>query len=605
MCGIAGFNWDDYNLAKKMTDTLKHRGPDGEGHYNDEFITLGHRRLAVLDLTDKGRQPMRYKDYIIVFNGEIYNFLDIKNDLIAEGHQFKSNTDAEVILHAYDKWGYDCVNLFNGMWAFCIYDLKKKELFLSRDRFGVKPLYYYYNKGKFIFSSELKAIKKQALNLRLNEEGINYYFYQKYIGKEMTIYSNCFKLPAGHNLFFNLVDNSSTVYRYYNLSEEVEKHKELPLEHRLELTETMLKDGTLKRLISDVPLGGFLSGGLDSSLITAIIAEKHNHFQTVSIGFKEKTFDEAKFSSIVSDYLGTEHQLEYIDMDDRLIEFIVSNMDEPFGDPSVIPTYLLSKVTKKKVTVALSGDAGDEIFGGYDTYLAYYIAKFIPRFLVGIIASIASRLPADQKKVSLSFKVKRFIRDFGNDVIQRHINWMSTYSDDLRQNLLLNYYRDVVIDKAYSRDLIGIQICDIENYMCEGILKKADFASMLNSLEVRSPFLDYRLVPLVLSLPGNYKIRFFRTKWLLKKIAFKYLPRTIVNRGKRGFSVPIARWIKESAIIKKYIMEERFYSHGFINYNFICELYDDHVMDQKDNSRELWLVFVFNYWYDEVGSKQT
>lgn len=598
MCGIAGFNWGNEMLVKKMTNAISHRGPDQYGHYADDSVSLGHRRLSILDLSERGRQPMEYKNYIIVFNGEIYNFLEIKKELERKGHLFNSCTDTEIILHAYDEYGEECVNKFNGMWAFCIYDVAEKTLFISRDRYGVKPLYYYFKEDKFIFASELKGIKKHLAKFNINIRGLNNYFYQKYIGQDLTIYENCYKLKAGHNLLLDISKNKMEISMYYNLDEEIIKSNTIPLADRLDKIEEILKDAVDKRLVSDVPVGAFLSGGVDSSLISAIIAKKHKNFKTFSIGFNEKSFDEVPFSEKVSKHIGTNHHFDYLDVDDEIIEYVISNMDEPFGDPSLIPTYLLSKITKEKVSVSLSGDAGDEVFGGYDSYKGYSIAKFIPKFSINLLSLIARVLPSDNKKLSLSFKIKRFVRDYDSDVIKRHSNWMATFNDEMRGNLLGENFNEEISDTKYSQDLTGIQSHDIKNYMCEDILKKVDMASMLNSLEVRNPFLDYRLVPLVLSLPEKYKIKNFETKWLLKKISKDYLPKEIVYRKKRGFSVPIARWIKNSDLIGGYLAERKYYGHGFLDYDYVQRLYSEHILNKKDNSRELWLIFVFNYWYE-------
>lgn len=597
MCGIVGFNWKGNSLVKKMTNAVKHRGPDGEGHYFDKNISLGHRRLAILDLSEKGNQPMKYEDYFIVFNGEIYNFKEIREELKDKGHQFTSETDTEVILHAYDEWGSECVKKFNGMWAFCIYDKERNRLFLSRDRFGIKPLYYYFKDDKFIFASELKAIKEHKIDLSVNKKALNYFFYQKYVGEDLTIYDDCFKLKAGNNLFFDLKRGELSIEEYYKLQDEINECNKLPLTERLSKIESILKDAVDKRLIADVPVGSFLSGGVDSSLISAIIASEHEDFRTFSIGFKNESFDELPFSKKVSEYIGTSHYYDYLEVDENVIELVLSNLDEPFGDASILPTYLLSKITRKKVTVALSGDSGDEVFGGYDSYQGYYLSKFIPDFSLPFLKFFANLLPSDNKKLSFSFKVKRFVRDYSSDVIKRHSDWMSTFNNEMRKKLLRDDFSSDVLDLNYSQDLRGIQLHDINNYMREDILKKVDTASMLNSLEVRVPFLDYRLVPLVLSLPERYKIRFFETKYFLKKLAEDYLPNDIVYRKKKGFTVPIAKWIKTSDLIQEYLTKNKYYTHKFLNYAYVQELYEEHIDDENDNSRELWLIFVFNYWW--------
>lgn len=611
MCGIAGFNWSNNCLIKEMADSLKHRGPDQSGYYVDRLVSLGHRRLSIIDLSEKGRQPMQLNyqrnKLVIIFNGEIYNFKELREELCSKGRKFISKTDTEVILHSYAEWGPDCVKRFNGMWAFCIYDPEKEILFLSRDRFGEKPLYYYYNQEQFIFASELKAITKHNLKLTINKKALNHYFYQKYIGNKLTIYNECYKLEPAENLIFHLNNSHIEICKYYSLEEEIDKSKIIPPHQRIGQIKELLIDAVEKRLVSDVPIGSFLSGGLDSSFISAIIARKHKDFDTFSIGFKDQSFNELNYSKFISNYLKTRHHYKYLDIDENLIQKIIKNLDEPFGDSSIIPTYLLSNLTRRTVTVSLSGDAGDELFGGYDTYKGYVISKYFPKFLNGISKKIIKILPPTEKKMSISFKMKKFIDFFNeNDIIRRHLNWMATFEEKSRRRLLNNNFVDESKLIGFSHDfcsnrktgLLSLQLKDIHNYLSEDILKKVDMASMLNSLEVRVPYLDHRLVPLVLSLPESHKIKYLKTKYLLKKIASKYLPNIIIYRKKRGFSVPLSKWVKKSRLLEDYLVKREYYQHNFLNYNYVQKLYGEHLQNREDYSRQLWLVFVFNYWWN-------
>ena len=601
MCGITGFNWPDKSIIEKMTLTIKHRGPDDEGLYVDENVSLGHRRLSVIDISDKGHQPMQFENLVIVYNGEIYNFLELREQLKDKGYNFTSDTDTEVILKSFHLWGPDCVNKFNGMWAFCIYDRQNNLLFLSRDRFGKKPLYYYFDGRAFIFASSINAIRQHKLNLKTSIPGLNFYFYQKYIGNNLTIFENCYKLRPSENMLFDMKDKKVTLSKYYNLEEEIHKNHNNPLQQRLDSVEGIITSAVEDRLIADVPVGSFLSGGVDSSLISAIISKKHKNFDTFSIGFKDKSYDELKYSKFVSEHIHTNHHFDYLQIDDNLIQFIVENMDEPFGDASVLPTYLLSKITRRNVTVCLSGDAGDEIFGGYDTYSAYKIARYCPKTFMRPAKYLVDLLPPSEKKLSLTFKMKKFVADDDSCVNRRHLNWMSTFGDRQRQQLLNDNFisADSFIGCDSENSLLSIQLNDIQNYLAEDIMKKVDYASMLNSLEVRVPFLDSRLVPLVLSLPDIYKIRYLTTKWLLKKIASAYLPAQIVHRHKRGFTVPISKWIKQSDLIRDSLTNRKFYEHSYLNYNYVQELFKAHLNNKEDNARQLWLVFIFNYWWNE------
>lgn len=601
MCGINGYSFPDNELIVRMNHVLRHRGPDGEGIFVDEKVTLGHRRLAIIDLTEKGKQPMSWKDYWITYNGEIYNFNELKNELTEAGHRFSSSTDTEVILHAYQEWGSDCVKKFNGMWAFCIYDLQKELLFLSRDRFGIKPLYYFYDKQNIVFSSEIKGILQHPNKNDINLSALNFYFYQKYIHGSHTIYNQIFTLKPSHNLIFDLKTRNIQLQQYFSLEDEIAEQNKETLANRLKKIEHLLHDSIQKRLIADVPVGSFLSGGLDSSMISAIIAGKKSDFDTFSIGFSEKSFNEIPFSIRVANHIKTRHHYRYLNLDMQITEQVLSHLDQPFGDASIIPTFLLSQITREKVTVSLSGDAGDELFGGYDTYKAYKLAKFIPACVIRTGRLLFKTLPADDSYTSLRLKISKFFKDYHPDRVIRHLNWMSQTDEHERKNLLKENYMNVetLIDKPKGAKLIDIQLNDFVHYLAGDILPKVDTASMMASLEARIPFLDYRLVPLVLSLPEKYKIRNFKVKYLLKKIGRKYLPSEIINRKKQGFSIPLSKWIKESEMIKKYLLEEKYYVHGLIDLAYVRKKYLVHIEKEADCSRLLWLVFVFNYWYDK------
>jgi asparagine synthase (glutamine-hydrolysing) len=603
MCGIAGFNWKNPEQIRNMTDAICHRGPDDEGIFCDDRVSLGHRRLSIIDTSTRGHQPMQFEHLQIVYNGEVYNYLELRTQLQSAGYHFQSDTDTEVILLSYHCWGADCVNRFNGMWAFCIYDAQKKTLFLSRDRFGVKPIYYYFDGDKFIFASELKAIRPLIGDLKINPAAVNYFFYQKYIGGEMTIDDRCSKLKPSENLIFDLEKKQIRKNTYFDLPAQVEQCRSQPLTHRLEAVEDIMTDAVQRRLIADVPVGSFLSGGVDSSVISAIITRQKQNFQTFSIGFQDESYDEVPFSKQVAEHIHTRHHVEYLAVDEPLIERVIRSMDEPLGDSSVMPTALLSQMTRKFVTVCLSGDAGDEVFGGYDSYMAYQFARFIPTGLIRLGRPLLNMLPPSEKKLPLAFKLQKFANDYHPDPAPRHLDWMAAFTDRDRLPLLADRFieTDDFIRPAGGKDLTGMQLLDFDGYLCEDILKKVDLASMMYSLEVRVPFLDYRLVPLVLSLPDKYKIRYLRTKWLLKKIASGMLPAQIINRKKRGFTVPVSGWLRNSSLLRQFITNKEFYSHGFLQYDHASRLFADHIDKRRDNARRLWLIFVFNYWWHTVG----
>ena len=603
MCGIAGFNWSDPLLIARMTKTIEHRGPDDEGAYVDECVSLGNRRLAILDVSPKGHQPMQFEHLVITFNGEIYNFLELKEQLEAKGYRFTSGTDTEVILYSYHLWGPACVEKFNGMWGLCIYDKKARTLFLSRDRFGVKPLYFYFDGRQFIFGSELKAIRCHKLDLSIDPAAVNFYLYQKYIGNDLTIFKNCCKLKPSENLLFALDRKTITRTKYFDLESRIAEQQAVPLDERLESVETLLIDAVEKRLVADVPIGSFLSGGVDSSLISAIISRRHSDFKTFSVGFKEKSYDELRYSKLASAHIHTKHFTEYVEIADEDIDRVLRNLDEPFGDASVIPTYLLSKMTRRTVTTCLSGDGGDEVFGGYDTYRAYKLARYVPGPLVAASRGLVGLLPVSDRKLALSFKLRKFVGEHSADIGRRHLDWMATFTEPGRRRLLGERFVPIesAIEAGSGGGLLSLQLSDIHNYLPEDILKKVDHASMLNSLEARVPFLDYRLVPLVLSLPEELKIRRLTTKWLLKRIASKYLPRRIVHRAKRGFTAPISQWIRQKDLFREFLTGRTYYQHGLFDYDFVQQMFNAHVSRRDNFARQLWLVFVFNYWCKHNG----
>lgn len=604
MCGIAGFDWNDEALARRMTASMAHRGPDAEGYYTDHRMSLGHLRLSIVDLSENGRQPMAHEHLLIVYNGEVYNFWQLRAELEKRGHRFRTATDTEVILHAYEEWGEACVSRFNGMWAFCIYDTRAGKLFLSRDRFGIKPLHYYFDGKRFAFASEFTAVLVHAFGREVDLRALNMFFYQKYVGDE-GLFKNCFKVQPGGNITYDLDTKTLRRAPYYDLDAEIRNANSIPLSERVECLEATLGNAVETRLIADVPVGTFLSGGIDSSLISALIARNHKDFRTFSIGFREASYDEALWSRMAANHLGTAHRVEYLDMDEGALETVLNGLDEPFGDSSVLPTYLLSKITRQEVTVALSGDAGDELFGGYDTYQAAALARLIPGPIAGTLGRVFNALPPTDAKVTLRFKAQRFFRNMDQSGVRRHHDWMATFPDDTRKLLLRDAFVGAgeLIESDSGSDLVDLQRADFRHYLPGDILKKLDIASMLNSLEARVPFLDHRLVPLALSLPEAYKIRRLRTKWWLKEYARRYLPKELIHRQKRGLTVPVSKLIKSNRLIQHHLRADEAYGHAFVDRRYAAQLLEEHMAGRRDNARELWLVFVFNYWWERNGAR--
>jgi asparagine synthase (glutamine-hydrolysing) len=430
---------------------------------------------------------------------------------------------------------------------------------------------------------------------------LNHYFYQKYVGPGRSIFNEIKKLEESHYILFDINDKQLKINQYYNLEEEIEKVLSLSDKEKKKRISELIPDAVEKRLISDVPVGSFLSGGLDSSLISSIIAEKHPKFDVFSIGFTEQTFNELDYAKLVAEKIGVIHHYQILPIDENLIFEVIGNIDEPFGDSSLIPTNLLSKITRKKVTVSLSGDAGDELFGGYDTYLAYKLARFVPNFLIRFLKKLTHLFPASDKNHHITFKIIKFINDWDNDIQIRHLNWMSQTNEIQRKKLLGDLFKTNtdIIHLAKGTKLRLIQLNDFHNYLSNDILRKVDMASMAHSLEARVPFLDYRIVALALSLKENNKIRRFITKYFLKQFARYFIPKQIIQRKKKGFAVPLSHWFKQSVKMKEIISDKKYFKHQFLNYEYVQILLAEHIKGKQDNSRVLWLIFVFNLWYSK------
>ncbi|MCC5815595.1 MAG: asparagine synthase (glutamine-hydrolyzing) [Leptospira sp.] len=576
MCGIAGIlGQGDINIIKKMTQSMSYRGPDADGHVEDTTnrVYLGHRRLSILDLSG-GAQPMwdHSKTFCIVFNGEIYNFGEIRNELVKLGHKFLTDhSDTEVILEAYKEWGQSCVSKFNGMWAFAIYDTLRKEVFLSRDRFGKKPLYYSYQNGNFVFASELHLFKQYPhIDIEKSTLALKKYFAYGYIPAPLSYYNNIYKLPGGHNATIKLQDLSSgyalKIHRYWDF--QIEPFTSIPKNPEKVWSEELISllDSAVKiRMISDVPLGVFLSGGVDSSSIVALASRyaPKGSLKTFSIGFSEASFDESIYAKLVADQFQTDHRTDQLSIEKSLeiLPDVLARLDEPMGDASLLPTYLLTKFTRQFVTVALAGDGGDEIFAGYDPFVALSKAnlysKFIPKPIHEGIRMLLNFLPVSHRNMSLDFKIKRTLRGLSYPKQYWLPVWMGPSSlEDINQL----FGDKTPQEELYSEAIQYWEDCKQENlvdktlnfytkmYLQDDILVKADRASMMNSLEVRAPFLDINLINFARCIPWQYKYRNGETKYILKKALEPYLPNEILYRKKKGFGVPIGKWFQEGKL---------------------------------------------------------
>ena len=630
MCGIVGFltsnpsEIPEHQILRGMRDTLVHRGPDDRGEYvrpldeKGPFLFLGHCRLSIIDLVS-GQQPLSSEDGTVwvIFNGEIYNFQELRSELEKLGHRFKTNSDTEVIVHSYEEYGEECFKHLNGMFAVGIWDERKKQLILARDRLGKKPLYYSLLHGTFLFASELKAImaypnfprKVDTLSLR------KYLFYE-FIPSPHTIFETARKLPAASYLIWQ--KGKIEIRKYWSpfRSEEGREFSEEEAESKIF---DLLRTSVRRRLISDVPLGIFLSGGIDSSAVAAFAQQEvPGKVKTFSIGFEDPSFDESKYAALVSTFLGTEHYEQMMTPEDLLsiIPRLPDILDEPMADASILPTYLLSKFTREHVTVALGGDGGDELFAGYPTYLAHKLAWPYERYL-GLLhpltAYLANLLPVSDNNISFDFKVKKFLSGIGYPDGIRNSIWLGSFPFQENENVLSDeirnqFNRDRLVEEIslYEKEyplndrMTKLQYLDLRLYLQEAILVKVDRASMACSLEVRAPFLDYELVEFVMGLPSRLKLKGFTLKYILKKAMKGWLPDEVINRPKKGFGVPIAKWVKGplKGLFRDLLSSERIKREGFLNPEHVTTLLEDHLGNKRDNRKQLWTLLVWELWVD-------
>ncbi len=609
MCGIAGFvGAGDGAVLRRMTDRLVSRGPDAEGFWSGGGVFLGHRRLSILDLAG-GAQPMESADgrLVIVFNGEIYNFAELRKELEEAGRVFRTDhSDTEVLLAGYAVWGEDMAHRLNGMWSFVICDRDKKRLFASRDRFGKKPFYYHHapSRGLFVFASELTALLEHPdVPRSLSTAAVRKYFAYGYVPAPLAMTEGAHKLPGGHSLSVDLASGELRVWRYWDYQPEP-AHDGSPEQWCEELRE-LLGSAVRRRMVADVPLGVFLSGGIDSSLIAALAAKNlpAGELRTFSIGFDEPTYDELPFADRVARQIGSRHRTETLSLSGArdLLPEIFSRLDEPNGDSSLLPTYLLSKFTRREVTVALGGDGGDELFAGYEPFRALKAAAFyrkiIPRALHPAVISLADRLPVSHRYLSADFALKRFVRGAAQPAPLWIPVWMA--------GMDATDWRDCFGGGAGLEDVFseaieawdGIRSDDpvekatgffIRLYLQDSVLAKVDRASMMNSLEVRAPFLDIDVVNFVRRIPSAWRLRRGRTKHLLKEAARGLIPDHIIDRRKKGFGVPVGSWLQsgalkiDPALLPCPAVGER--------------LQAEHAAGRRNHRLFLWNAWVFGQW---------
>lgn len=627
MCGISGFI--DYRKSSSreilvaMADSLRHRGPDDYGYelFNegDCQVGFGFRRLSIIDLSPAGHQPMFSKDnqQCIIFNGEIYNYKEIRSELEKEGFVFKSNSDTEVILQSYKKWGKKCVDRFTGMFSIAIYDREKQKIFLFRDRPGVKPLIYYWENGVFLFASELKAFHAHpGFRKEIDFDALSLYFSHGYISAPYTIFKNAKKLIPGHLLEFDVKTQSFSIEKYWDVYDYYNRPRlDIGFNEALEETEKILTSAFQYRMIADVPVGVFLSGGYDSAAVTALLQKNNTRkIKTYTIGFHEEKFNEAHYAKEVANYLGTDHSEYYctfkeaIDIVPKLPEIY----DEPFGDSSAIPTTLVSKIARQHVTVALSADGGDEIFAGYPKYIkgVKYYSRLdkIPSLLTQLAASVMDLIKVRNDTHWLTAvryeKLKEVLRKrepvFAFNIITEVMTFIET------QRLIAQpvKYRSTAFDENNllnaNNDLLSrFQAVEFKTYLVDDILQKVDRATMSVSLEGREPFLDQRIVEWVARLPSKYKVKDTTGKYILREIVHKYIPEKMINRPKMGFSVPVAQWCKNELnhLLKDYLDPVKIKKQGIFNVEETSRLLKHYEGYNDYDFSRIWFLLMFQMWY--------
>jgi len=619
MCGVAGFcdftKTSNKQTLVNITDALHHRGPDDSGYSFFETsqanIGLGHRRLSILDLSKHGHQPMQYQNLEIVYNGEVYNFKEIKKELEKFGYKFDSDSDTEVILKAFHKWGVKCIDKFNGMFAIAFYDKEDEKLTFIRDRAGVKPFYWYEKDGLFMFASELKSFhENKRFEKEIDKNSLSLYLKYGYVPQPHTIFKNTYKLTAGHFLELDLKSQKTKEIKYWDLQDYYDKPKlDISIDEAIDETEKLLTSAFDYRMVSDVPVGVFLSGGYDSSAVSALLqSNSMKKIKTFTIGFEEKKYNEAIYAKKVAQHLGTEHYEHYLSQKDALeiLPTLPELYDEPFGDSSAIPTIMVSQFARKHVSVALSADGGDELFSGYPSYKKIFemYNKFNKFNILKSISNIDKSI--DPFLVSKYFNIYNFegkfyklcelLKNSGNP--SGFYNTSTSYFYDVEIKKLLN--KSFEDNEAYTVNTIeNMLLHSFKTYLNDDILTKVDRATMSIGLEGREPLLDYKLIEFVAQLPLEYKQNGNETKYLLKQIVHKYIPQEIMDRNKMGFSIPVFEWFQDELKIyfEEYLSEKAIIQSEVFQYDYIFKLKKSYY-EGHGNPHKLWLILMYQMWWE-------
>ena len=598
MCGIIGFvspKGEKEKIIKKMTDRLIHRGPDEEGFYIDKDIALGHRRLSIIDL-DNGKQPISNKKFVVIFNGEIYNYMELKAELIANNYKFETDSDTEVLLHGYEEWGNNLPKKLRGMFAFAIWDKKNKTLFCARDNFGIKPLYYYKNEDVFMFASEIKAfLEHPQFEKVLNKDLINLYLSFSFTPTNETFFKGVFCLEPGHTLI--LKNNKINIEQYYEINFG---ERETNFNDVVEEISKTMKSSVEYHKISDVEVGAFLSSGIDSSYIVSLAKPD----KTYTIGYNLPKYSEIRYTKKLAEMLGIKNiskkvsQKEYMDS----VEKILYQMDEPCADPSTIALYLVSKLASNDVKVIMSGEGADEFFGGYNTYreaIDYNAYNKIPYFIRHLLSKIFSYLPEFKGR---NFIVRRGIK-LENDYVgvnkifsDEEINKVLSFKSKIKNKDITKSLFDKNRDKS---DIVKMQAVDIKYWLVKNILLKVDKMTMANSIEARTPFIDKEVFKVASTMPLKCKLSKDNTKIALREASKKDIPNEAYKKKKLGFPVPIREWIREDLVYSeiKQTIEQDFVSE-FFNQEYVIKLLEQHRDHKRDNYKKIWAIYCFIKWYE-------
>ncbi len=609
MCGIIGFNFKSNN--EKIFSVTSHRGPDNTSKLEVGNFTFGHNRLSIVDHNDLSNQPMTSVcgRYTIVFNGEVYNHSEIREKL-KDKYNFKTASDTEAMLYSYIEYGESCIHEFRGMFSFAIYDSIEDKLFCARDRLGIKPFVYYVKNGKFIFASEIKVIL-EALESKpeVNQEAISQYLHYLYVPYPNTIFQDIMKLPPAHTLTYQ--HGKCEIKKYWDIEDYKGIHNSMKESDIISSLDGLLDESVRLRMIADVELGSFLSGGIDSSMILYYM-QKHSSkkINTYTLGFKDaKKYDETSDAKIMADYFDTNHTEIIIDPNaGELLSKMVSHFDEPFGNPTALLIHELTKETKKLATVALAGDGGDEVFGGYPRYEAILLAnklKHMPKSFFGLASKFTGLIPESSSGNHKLRRIKTFVSSLSKSEDEMYEDWIGYFSDSELAKLFKEYksYKHIVKDswntQKYNDGILKSSIVDLKTFLPNNLLTYGDAMSMANSFEVRFPLIDHKVIEFMIGVDTKYRIKDGQTKYLMKKILERKIPDNIINKPKLGLNPPMGLWLKKDLkkFIDDYLSKKSVEKRGLFNYEYIKQIVFEHETNKRDRSLYIWALIVLEEWF--------